>query len=213
MLRASRDRLAAGHVRHNSALASSSLYRWKRTCCGSGTSRYTRPFDGYCPAPRRPLSSEMLCSSSSTVPHRRLLELARRYVHSHRHLQTCRTSLLQPVRSIRQARGGGVLGAVAASSGGHLTSNAVEMVTTETRRGAAISPWILRTIVMGVLGLGYTGFHFFLRSIRAQKIWIKARLMKPKLIARSIGLYPAFDRPSETAVLRNYLIHPPAGTS
>lgn len=79
----------------------------------------------------------------------------------------------------------------------------------ESRRH--LSPWAWRTIIGGVLGLGYVSFHFFVRSVRAQKTWIKMRLLKPKHIPPSAGPYPPFDRPNEAAVLRNYLNHPPAG--
>lgn len=60
--------------------------------------------------------------------------------------------------------------------------------------------------------MGYVSFHFFVRSVRAQKTWIKMRMLKPKHIPPSAGPYPPFDRPNEAAVLRNYLNHPPAGT-
>jgi hypothetical protein len=63
-----------------------------------------------------------------------------------------------------------------------------------------------------VFGLGYVAFHFFVRSVRAQKMWIRMRLFKPNHIPPSAGPYPPFDRPNEAAVLRNYLNHPPAGT-
>jgi len=115
--------------------------------------------------------------------------------------------------------GGGILSiasSTSSSSSSSLISTsssaASQYVITNLESRRHLSPWAWRTIIGGVLGLGYVSFHFFVRSVRAQKTWIKMRLLKPKHIPPSAGPYPPFDRPNEAAVLRNYLNHPPAGT-
>jgi hypothetical protein len=110
--------------------------------------------------------------------------------------------------------GGGILSIASSSSSLSSTSSSApcQYVITNLESRRHLSPWAWRTIIGGVLGMGYVSFHFFVRSVRAQKTWIKMRLLKPKHIPPSAGPYPPFDRPNEAAVLRNYLNHPPAGT-